>query len=266
MPELPEVEIMSRNLHAWCAGEVVQSVEVLDERMTRQSPLALSCMEGQKIGRAYRRAKYSVIEADEHVLILHFRMTGKVVRKPAGRAARVMIHMESAPSVHFLDTRRFGTVDAVALSDVGAYFADRSLGDEPWPMRRDGSWWKRQMSGLRGPIKPSLMKQDRVAGLGNILASEIVWASRLDPEMRVTELADDDWNAIAAASHETIDRVLALESGSEIIYVGDGAEPSESGFSVYGQEGNSAPCCGGPIARIVQSGRSTFYCPACQTS
>lgn len=266
MPELPEVEIMSRNLHAWCAGETIERMEVLDERMTRQSRLALSSIDGQRVERVYRRAKYSVIEAVDHALILHFRMTGKVVREAGSRSPRVVIHLESAPSIYFLDTRRFGTVDAVQIGDVDAYFAERSIGDEPWPIRRKGAWWKRQLSGLRGPIKPSLMKQERVAGLGNILASEIVWAARLDPKKAVPELSDDDWDSIAEASHEMIDRVLAIESGSEIVYIGDGASPSESGFSVYGQEGGSAPCCGGPIARIVQSGRSTFFCPACQTS
>lgn len=257
---------MARHLSAWTSGDRLVSVEVYDERMPRQSGLPLSVIEGQTLGAAYRRAKYAVLPGEEHALILHFRMTGKVVRTAGAREPRATFRFAAGAPVHFVDTRRFGTIDAVSLASIDEYFAARRIAAEPWPERRDGTWWSEQLAGLTGPIKPGLMKQERVAGLGNILASEILWSARILPTTPVPALTDAQWASLAVSAHEVIERTLALEQGDEIAYVNEGGDPEGSGFAVYGREGEPARCCGGPVVRIVQSGRSTFYCPSCQTS
>jgi formamidopyrimidine-DNA glycosylase len=192
-------------------------------------------------------------------------MTGKVVTELADREAKATILFEKAPPVFFLDTRRFGTLDLLPNTSVESYFQSKGIGPEPWPEKRDGQWWEQQLKGLRGAIKPSLMKQERVAGLGNIMASEILWAARVDPGKNVPDLSSDEWTAIAEAAYEVISRVIAVEEGDEIVYIGDGGSPEASGFSVYAREGEPAPCCNGAVERFVQSGRSTFHCPRCQT-
>jgi len=261
MPELPEVEIMARNLHRWMVGRCLVRMEVLDDKFDVSS---LQEVEGDEVTRVYRRAKYAVIEfAGGHCQVLHYRMTGKTIQDPdAMRRARLRWVFRDAPAVAFEDPRRFGTCERVREADLAAYFQDKNLGPEPWPVARDAEWWKGQMSGLRGPIKPALMRQDRVAGLGNIAASEILFRARIHPVRTVPSLVEDEWAQIARAVPEFIAHTLHEESGDEIQYVNMGGEGS---FSVYGHDGETCLCCSQRIVRLVQSGRGTFFCPGCQS-
>jgi len=259
MPELPEVEIMARNLDRWVVGERITEVFVEDPRVVAGGDLQRAV--GHQIHRAWRRAKYAVLDiGGVGHLVFHFRMTGKVVRRrPEGRA-RLWLQAGNA-AVAFEDARCLGQIWWLDTEAMRAFFVERPLGPEPWPEVRDGAWWAAQLSGLRGPIKPALMRQDRVAGIGNILASEACWRARLDPRTPVPDV--EDWAALAAGMHQTIEHTLAAESGDEIVYVNEGGQGS---FSVYGQAGQPCPRCGHAIERSVQSGRGTFFCSTCQSS
>ena len=261
MPELPEVEIMARNLHQWMAGHRVLRVDVLDEKF---DGTVLKHVEGARVHKVYRRAKYAVIAfADGQSLVLHYRMTGKTIQDPDHvRRARLRWVLEHGPAIVFEDPRRFGTCEWMMHEQVSAYFLSKGVGPEPWPDARDGHWWSTRLAGLRGPIKPALMKQDRVAGLGNIAAAEILFRARIHPTRAVPSLNEDDWNRIAAATPAFIAHTLQEEGGAEIQYVNQGGQGS---FAVYGHEGEPCPRCGQTVERIVQSGRSTFLCAACQS-
>ncbi|MGB0638986.1 MAG: Fpg/Nei family DNA glycosylase [Myxococcota bacterium] len=261
MPELPEVEIMARNLHQWLVGSVIQRVDVLDAKFDAE---ALSSIEGSTVVRAWRRAKYAVVDLDsDHHLVFHYRMTGKTVLDPTGRRkARLRLVPEQGCPVAFEDTRRFGEVWVLPSDQMEAFFEQRKLGPEPWPVVRDGSWWSERLSGLKGEIKPALMKQDRVAGLGNIIASEVCYRACVDPRKPVAHLQAEDWQEIAQAVRLVIDRTLVSDGGDEIMYVNMGGE---NFFAVYGREGSACQLCDTPIERITQSGRSSFFCPNCQS-
>ena len=261
MPELPEVEIMARNLHSWMAGRTIAAMEVLDDKLDAD---ALGAVTGEKVIRAYRRAKYAVIDlTGGQSLVLHYRMTGKTVldgeRK---RKARLRWVMECGQVVSFEDPRRFGTCEPMATANCSIFFAERNLGPEPWPTSRDATWWRNQLHGLRGPIKPALMRQDRVAGLGNIAASEILYRARIHPTVLVPAVDARGWQAIAKAAPAFIEHTLREEGGDEIAYVNMGGEGS---FHVYGHEGEECSTCGDTIQRLVQSSRSTYFCPSCQS-
>lgn len=259
MPELPEVEIMARNLERWLVGERIARVDVLDEKFNQ---LRLEGVVGARVVRAWRRAKYAIVDLDSDTsVVLHYRMTGKTVLDPSrSRRARLRLETQSGTAVAFEDVRRFGEVWSVPTPELPAFFEAKSIGPEPWPQRRNGEWWSKAMSGLRGPIKPALMRQDRVAGVGNILASEALFLARIDPRASVVELSDSDWDVLGDCMHAVIDRTLSAESGDEIAYVNMGGEGS---FEVYGHAGEPCPRCGASIQRIVQSGRGTFYCSKC---
>jgi len=259
MPELPEVEIMSRNLQRWVGGRKVEHLEVVDPRVVAGGDPRLSI--GLKVCSAWRRGKYAILDlGDKGHLVFHFRMTGKVVpRRPTGRA-RLWLRAGDR-EIAFEDARCLGQIWWQSVGSLDAFFAARGLGPEPWPGAKEGEWWSARLQGLRGPIKPALMRQERVAGIGNILASEACWRASVSPMRPVPEVSEAQWSALAGAVHETIEHTLAAESGDEIVYVNQGGEGS---FSVYGRLGKPCARCGASIERMMQSGRATYWCPACQ--
>jgi len=252
---------MSRNLDRWVGGALISRVEVLDPRVVRGGDLRRAV--GHRVQRVWRRAKYAVLDLEDggH-LVFHFRMTGKVVRRSGTGRVRLRLHAGEI-QVSFEDPRCLGEIWWQPADGLEAFFGGRNLGPEPWPAMRKGEWWSAQLGGLRGPIKTALMRQDRVAGIGNILASEACWRAGLDPACPVPSLSASEWAGLAAAMRHTIEHTLAAESGEEIQYVNQGGEGS---FSVYGRAGQACPRCGGLIERMVQSGRGTYLCPACQPS
>lgn len=261
MPELPEVEIMARNLHRWTGGQVVQEIVVADPRVVAggQPCDAVGCT----VRRVWRRAKYAVVDlAPGGHIIFHFRMTGKVVRRRPEQRARMWLRA-GTEEVSFEDARCLGQMWFVPSEGLDEFFSTRDIGPEPWPERRDGPWWAARLAGLRGALKPSLMRQERVAGVGNILASEACFRAGVHPARLVPTLSGAEWTRVADAVHQTIEHTLSAESGDEIVYVNQGGEGS---FSVYGHQGRPCDACGAVIERIVQAGRATFFCPGCQPS
>lgn len=272
MPELPEVELMSRALHRWCAGRELLGLDVLDEKLLPAEDLG-----GLRISRVERRAKLSLIFLDGRVLALHYRMTGGVCALSTSDArppyARLRLRLcgeglcgEGPPAVALVDPRRFATARLFPEEELAALLA--AFGPEPWPQPRDGAWWAARFSGLRGPIKPALLHQDRVAGIGNILASECLFLARIDPRAPVPSLRPEQWEAFAAVVGPFIDAVLEAEQQSfqderGIAYVNTGGP---NPFAVYGREGQPCPRCGAPIQREVQSGRGTWLCEPCLQS
>ena len=252
---------MARNLNRWTGGQVVDELVVPDPRVVAGG--APGSAVGRTVVRAWRRAKYAVIDfAPAGHLIFHFRMTGKVVRRRSSGKARLWFRAGQT-EVGFEDARCLGQIWWVEPDGLSEFFDARGLGPEPWPQPRDGPWWSAQLAGLRGPIKPAMMRQERVAGIGNIIASEACFLAGIHPATCVPQLQDSQWQRLAESVHHTIAHTLLAESGEEIIYVNQGGEGS---FSVYGHAGSPCTACGALILRIVQSGRGTFYCPSCQPS
>lgn len=240
MPELPEVEILCRNLRRWLKG-----------REVRLEDLDFGCGDRRMVvTEVRRRAKVALIQGNE-TWVVHLRMTGKVVpSRPEGRT-RARFHA-GADSYDFEDTRRLGTLTVVDRFD------DTRLGPEPWPTRRDGSWWEQQLArGGRGAIKPTLMRQELVAGLGNIAANEILFRAGIRPD-RPTR-AVTRWQGLAEAAYDYLTETIRDEEGDEILYINQGGP---NPFRVY--QRTRCTACAGPVARSVQHGRATFSCGGCQ--
>ena len=259
MPEIVEVEWMTRKLRTWAQGKVLTAVHVRDPKIDTEG--ALAGLEGRRLDRVWRRGKHSVATFGERSLVLHFRMTGTLVGHPVeARACRLQLQWDGGGTTSFVDTRRFGTATVMSTAELAAHFSAR-LGPEPWPECRAGRWWAGCLAGLRGPIKPALMKQDRVAGLGNIAATESCHRAGLDPTRPVPGLGHAEWDRLATGVRAYIEDTLAAETGEELRYVQQGGK---NPFMVYGRGGQPCPRCGAAIVRVVQSGRATYFCAGCQ--
>ncbi len=280
MPELPEVELMTRNLAGWAAARSIVGMVFTDPRLgggALQDWWARAQGRGPKVVRAFRRAKYTVVEIDldDHCdyLLLHYRMTGRVVAETPGRRKGERLVIAFAPAsdlpdhVVFEDSRRLGTAEVLSEAAYVEWSQSPRRGPEPWPMPRAASFWKERLISARGAIKPALMDQARVAGLGNIAVSEALWRAEIDPKVRPAALSPAAWQRLAQAVPAFIEDTLAREAGPEIAYVNSGGSSvrgNPSPFDVYRCEGQPCPKCEAPIRSFRQSGRSTFWCAACQ--
>jgi formamidopyrimidine-DNA glycosylase len=181
MPELPEVEVMTRNLARWTAGGRLDRLDVIDPRVL-QTGLPES-VAGAHFGPPRRHAKLCVLPLGErHVLVLHFRMTGKIVVDSAGLARpRLRLLRDGRPPIVFEDSRCLGQAWLLYGDELQVFLAKHAPAPEPWPRPRDGRWLAACLAGKRAGIKAALMDGRRIAGVGNIGASEACWRARVDP-------------------------------------------------------------------------------------
>ena len=270
MPELPEVETTVRGLETVLKGRRLARVELRRGDLRRPFPADLGQrLTGARVTGLGRRAKYGLIETDRgDTLIFHLGMSGRWRIDPAeiGAHDHVLIDTDDGRRLSLNDPRRFGSLDLVATAEVAEWPAFRALGPEPLGDAIDGQWLQAKFAGRSAAVKLLLLDQRIVAGLGNIYACEALFRARIDPRKAAGRVGRARLDALAGA----IPAVLAdaIEAGGSSLR--DFAAPDgELGyfskqFDVYGREGEPCRGCQGQVSRIVQGGRSTFFCPACQ--
>ena len=237
-------------------------LEVLDASLLKSGDV--KDVAGERVLRAWRRAKYPLLELGPATLVFHLRMTGKLVRAEGKRPPRARLHLDDGSFVGFEDVRRFAELWVLHTDDLEAFFAGKKLGPEPWPTARGGAWWAGQLGGLKSPVKTALLRQDKVAGLGNIAASEILWRAGVSPSIAASAITTEQWSAIAAATPPHLEMALKDAMQEDFVYLTESKSQANNPFRVYGREGEGCPRCDETIARFVQSGRATFWCPGCQ--
>ena len=264
MPELPEVEDAARRLRIALVGRTVVAAQALHPALAK-SLTAAACrrVEGRTVAAVERRAKFQLVHLDDGQLIeIHFRMTGDWdigrVDDPPPPLERARFTCSDGTRVSLVDARAFGVIRRHA---AGA-FVMPALGPEPLDESFDVTVLTAVLRSRRGPIKPVLLDQRVVAGLGNIYAAEALWQARIRPDAPANSLS----RARVARLRDAIQLVLnAAPSGRYYERSGSAAAgASEEGWRVYGREGKPCRRCGTRIARIVQAGRSTFHCRKCQ--
>ena len=261
MPELPEVEWWCRTLEQWACGHSLRNISILDERLIAVPPKESEVLVGQRIAWVRRRGKLGLIGFEDHVLLFHLRMTGQWMKESDGRKAkrvRAALELDNGERLLFDDIRCLGTLEILAMNEWEDAVARRGLGPEPWPMLRDDAWWRARLAGRRCAIKPALMRQDWVSGLGNIAGSEICFRAGIDPRRLTSTLDDVEWRKLASGVRDYIN--TTLQETDELEYISQGGH---NPFLVYGKSG---PCahCGGSIKRFKQAGRGTWFCDVCQ--
>jgi formamidopyrimidine-DNA glycosylase len=271
MPELPEVETVVRTLRDPLIGRTIMGVAFDWPRAlkTPDSPLFTARIAGQPIHALDRRAKYIVIKLDPDTLIIHLKMTGRlyVVPDEAQRDADKWVHftfqLDNAHQLRFSDSRKFG---CVYLVDDPATVLGR-LGPEPLDDAFTLDVFRALLARRSAVIKPLLMHQEFVAGIGNIYADEALYASRIHPLRRADSLDDDEIARLYTAIRATLQQGIEREGASVNWYrKPDGSRGSaQDGLRVYGRTGSPCWRCGHPIERIVVAQRGTHLCPVCQT-
>jgi formamidopyrimidine-DNA glycosylase len=287
MPELPEVETICRQLEPALVGRQIVHLEVLDQRWSRpRAPGELSsAISGRRIRSLKRRGKYLLLGVDDsQTLVMHLRMTGNLIlmgrgekldpslgrrlyegeRSSSERHLRARFQLEGGEQLWFTDPRRFG--EAFLLDDVDLALRFQRLGVEPLSDAFTPELLGELAAGRTAPLKSFLLDQSRIAGVGNIYADEALFRARLHPlspagSMRPSHHAALR-DAVIAALEAGIDR-----GGASIDDYRDGRGEKgamQDEFLVHTRAGQACPACGAEIARIVISGRSTYFCPKCQ--
>jgi formamidopyrimidine-DNA glycosylase len=259
VPELPEVEVMRRNLARLAGDAPLEGIDALDPRVVEGDSAPLEALVGHPL-RAERRGKHLILRGGDQALLLHMRMTGQVV-EDRGQAGRLRLRFRGGAAALLVDPRRFARARALPAAALSQALA--GLGPDPWPEPLDGPAFAARFAGCAAPLKPALLDQGRVAGLGNIYAAELCWRVGLDPRAPVDALLPADWEALAAQAWALLDAVVSWEDGSEIHFLHDGG-PLPAPFAVYGRAGEPCPRCGAGVERFAQAGRSTAWCPGCQ--
>ncbi len=276
MPELPEVETVRRGLAAVIEGKRFVRVEARRPDLRIPLPPDLSArLEGRRVRFLGRRAKYVLVHLDDGaVMILHLGMSGRLDVTRGGRPApgphdHVVFDLEGDIRVCFNDVRRFGLLTLAREEGLAEHRLLAGLGPEPLGNEFDGAVLGAALRGRKTPIKAALLDQRVVAGLGNIYASEALFRAGISPRRSAATVQ----RGRAARLAEVVRGVLseAIEAGGSSLR--DYVQPSgELGYfqhcwAVYGHEGEPCPGCDcevartGGVRRLVQSGRSTFYCP-----
>ncbi len=272
MPELPEVEVLRRSLEPRLAGRRIERVEVrspaLREPLDRR---ALAALAGRRVAALRRRAKYLLIDLEGgSTLVIHLGMSGRftVVRKnaPVARHEHVAFHLAPSGRLRLVDPRRFGLAFALPTAEIETDRHFVHLGVEPLGDGLTPETLRAAARGRRGPIKAFLMDAKVVVGVGNIYACEALWRARVHPRRSVARIGQATWANVAAAVRDVLAQAID-EGGTTLNDFTDGegnAGYFQVSLAAYGREGEPCSRCGRAIRRIVQSNRSTFYCPGCQ--
>jgi len=271
MPELPEVETIRRQLEPELVGRRIESVEVLDERLTRPvSPREVErASAGRRIEAAERRGKYLMLRLDGgRSLVMHLRMTGNLLlgdTRDDIRYLRAVFHLEGGTSLLFTDARRFGTAVVLDDDDLEEYMAPRA-GIEPLSERLTAEEIGALAEGRRAPLKSFLLVQSGIAGIGNIYADEALWRAELHPLSPAGSTRPEHWERLRQGIVDTLEAGLANGGASIDDYRDARGEEGtmQEEFLVHTREGLPCPRCGTEIRRIVVGGRSTYFCPGCQ--
>ena len=270
MPELPEVETTVRGLARILDGKRIERVEVRRPDLRRAFPPDLvQALTGARVTGLSRRAKYGLVHTDRgRVLVFHLGMSGRWRIDPADIGKHDHLVLETATHRLALnDARRFGSVDLVDEGALTSWPAFAALGPEPLGQGLTAKGLRAATKGRKPSIKLLLLDQRVVAGLGNIYVCEALWRARIDPRKAGGKVTGPQLARLVPAIREVLEQSIA-DGGSTLR---DFAQPDgalgyfASRFDVYGREG--ADCRhedGGTIRRIVQGGRSTWFCPKCQ--
>ena len=282
MPELPEVETVRRGLLPVMEGRAILSADV--RRPDLRFPLPLRMAErlaGARVAGLRRRSKYLLADLSTgETLLIHLGMSGRILisgavlgefhqQHPApARHDHVVFDMEGGARITYNDARRFGAMDLMPTDTADAHWLLRDLGPEPLGNSFDEAYLVARLKGRATPIKAALLDQRVVAGLGNIYVSEILHRAGIDPRRAAGRISAERISTLVPLTRSVLGEAIEAGGSSLKDYRRTNGELGyfQHSFRVYDREGQPCPTlgCGGQVQRIVQSGRSSFFCSSCQ--
>lgn len=280
MPELPEVETVRRGLAPAMEGDVLARVTVNRPDLRFPFPDRFAeRLTGARVLRMGRHAKFLCVDlSSDETLIMHLGMSGRftVEGNPHGqfhhdtggdpKHDHVIFEMESGARVTYNDPRRFGFMELWATEALSTYPRLADMGPEPLSNQFSAESLRERLAGKATPIKAALLDQSVVAGLGNIYVCEALFRAGISPKRKASSIGKLRSERLAAAINAVIADAIAAGGSS----ISDFASTEGSlgyfqhSFKVYDREGEACVSCGASVKRLVQSGRSTFYCSICQ--
>lgn len=279
MPELPEVETIRLGLQKYLVGHKIESVEIKLPKIFEGDPKNVI---GAKVKEIRRFGKGLVIDlSNDYSIAIHVKLTGQLIyrgeetknitvsREKVGtipnKFTHVVFALDKNAKLYYNDQRRFGWIKVVATDQIQnlAYF--KGMGPEPF---KDLTYVKFKSIVSVSPvkIKPLLMDQKRIGGIGNIYANDALFLAGIDPRRSAKQITEEEAQKLYKAIHKVMERSLRYGGASELSFVNIlGQEGEYQRHSlVYGKKGKECPNKNGEIQKIYLGGRGTFFCPACQ--
>lgn len=269
MPELPEVEVIARGLHTSLAGRTITAIHsVSPTRLSEPADTLVPGIEGQTIGRVYRRAKVLLIEmTNGATLAFHLKMTGRVVhgdKRTPDKHDRILFDLDDGSQFIFADMRKFGYVRSFAPGELENWEFLRKVGPEP--LETTPAQLAQRVQGRTGAIKGLLLNQTVLVGVGNIYADESLFRAGINPQTPANRISRIRLEKLFRELQSVLTQAIA-ENGSSIRdYVNaDGdAGAFQNSFNVYGKKGQKCPTCQAALKVAKVAGRTSTFCPKCQ--
>lgn len=273
MPELPEVEIIKRTLETKLRGLCITAAEISLPRLIR-IPAAKefqSLLAGQTIQRLERRGKYLLFHLSQNfVMIIHLRMTGRLVYSTPGTPlalhTHVIFHLNNGHQLRFKDIRQFGSIFLVPVASLSKVPGLNSLGKEPLGQEFTRQYLQKQLRRHRAALKPLLLNQSFIAGLGNIYTDEVLFRARIHPQRSSNTITPREATRLFHAIQNVLKEGIENRGTTFRDYVdGDGTAGNyQNLLKVHNREGKPCPKCSKTIVKLRIGGRGTYFCPHCQ--
>jgi formamidopyrimidine-DNA glycosylase len=272
MPELPEVETIKEDLRGLVVGSGIEGAEVLDPALVEQpsSEEFVRRLEGVRVTGARRRAKHLIVELDSgDSLVFQLKIGGQLLLVPPVEELRsslmLVLHLSGDRRLFLRDQTGFSRARLLDADELEARLAN--LGPEPLEEGFDVEYLRETLGSRRAQIKPLILDQKVVAGIGNIYADEILFDARLHPRRKADTLTDEEWAALHAAIRENLAAGIEHRGTTVRLYCDVLNRPGEHQNYLRVFEKHGEPCpegCGGGVVRERVGGRPTHYCPGCQ--
>ena len=272
MPEMPEVETVRRGLNQIADGQQIIGIDVnYGKTIENDVEEFREALVGQTIEHVDRRGKCLLFRFSNHLtMISHLRMEGSYFKQktgtPVDKHTHVIFHFKNGTDLCYRDTRKFGRMRLVTTGEEMNYGGLRTIGPEPTEQDFKLDYFEQILHKSRGKIKPFLLNQSHVAGLGNIYCDEVLWMSKINPEQAANTLTHDQ----AKTLRENIIKEIATatEHKGTTVHTYKNAFGDAGGFQdylkAYDHGGEKCPRCGTKMVKIKVAQRGTTYCPHCQ--
>ena len=269
MPELPEVETIKNELLPHVVGRCITAVTLFWRGIVRQPSVEEFCSRliRQRITGVARRGKYLILNlTSDEVLIIHLKMSGSLLLKPASAEAdkfvRAILYLDEETGLHFRDPRKFGVMWLV--KDENTIFG--KLGPEPLEASFTPQVLAQRLNKRTAPVKALLCDQSFIAGIGNMYADEALFTAKIHPLRLGGSLSRDEIKRLNSAIKRVLRAAIGSKGASIVNYYRPGGELGTAHFEfrVAHRRGENCPVCGTPLKRITVRNRGTYFCPKCQ--
>ncbi|OQX52828.1 MAG: DNA-formamidopyrimidine glycosylase [Candidatus Omnitrophica bacterium 4484_213] len=266
MPELPEIETIKRDLEDIVIGKRIKDVEVKVARVIKEPRVEdfIKGVQGKEIREILRRGKVLILRLSAQYLVIHLRMTGQIVYSDKQEKSKVAFLLSDGKYLNFLDQRVMGEIRL--LKDWQELPFIKQMGLEPLDKEFTLRRFQEILKGKKTKIKPLLMEQGFIAGIGNLYAAEILFRAKVSPLRSADSLTLIEIEKVYLAIKEVLQEGIRYRGSSVDTYRDAHGEKGNFGkrIKVYGREGKPCFECGNPIKKITLGGRGTYFCPICQ--